>query len=504
MIEGDRMSRVERLSTELLKHFIEQGSFYAALDLPPEASGREILDALRQRRREYPDLDPEWNNMHTVLTQQRSLYNQALVVRDQTARRLESEFGRNGLSRYPRHIIWSRLWGKPSNVGMIKREAKRIIQEAKQWQQSEDAYQRARAQLAREYGEVVFDLLNLDLLHRNLPDHPDALLHFAEEMQKAAREVIQRLLTLDITADEVRSGQATRTIIRKSDDCKRCRGKGKITLRSKEIAKEAGHNAELHEQICRELLRSDQKHIQADQLRRITALALAQSLNEARHSTELREQIWREVLRWPFTSSEMMPWANTGLFRAAGGIGTPVGWLRRWLDDREIETLCPICCSEVTFRLPSVLSKGRIIRGDLRDSEEKVYARVKGTTRPTKPVIQRATVAAKMAAAIVLILEFLRLIPSISAALVGIPSPPFASRIDDDLRETGLRGLAFLLLISALIWGAFNHQLVWRTILTQPPALWAVLVLLSVLFYYATGPHQSEDGESDNSAFEVY
>jgi DnaJ-class molecular chaperone len=104
-----------KLSEAQVKRLIEQGDFYEALGVSPKASDREILDALRQRRRGYRTLDQEWNEMHTVLTQQRSLYDEARAARDQVCDTIASEFGEVVFDVSPKASVWRQIWEKVSS-----------------------------------------------------------------------------------------------------------------------------------------------------------------------------------------------------------------------------------------------------------------------------------------------------------------------------------------------------------------------------------------------------
>lgn len=425
-------------SEAAVKRLIEQGDFYETLGVSPTASNREILDALRQRRREYRALDQEWNEMHTVLTQQRGLYDQARAERDRTLRGIERKFGKKVASRYPKHVIWPRIWGRHRQVGQIKREALRIVQDAEQWKHSEDAYQQTRAQLDREYGQVVFDLLNLDQLRGNLPDHPEALLHFAEETQKAARQVIEGLPTLEIMAEEVRSGEAKRTLTRKREDCRRCRGKGRITLRGMEVVEEAKQNAQLREQMLRQGFPVD--------------LLL---------SYEPVGPLTKYIM---LTLTEQTP---------------------DWLGDLHVKMPCPLCSSEVTFRLPSDVAQGQVVRGDQKDGGEKVHARVKSIIGKqiefgaSKPATPRFTFREKMVAAAALILTFFGHIPCLFGG-----QPVYTAQ--DNVLDPGLRGLALLGSIAILVWYVIIQRPVQSAVLPIFNESMAMGLLLTLLLYYAT------------------
>jgi hypothetical protein len=159
--------------------------------------------------------------------------------------------------------------------------------------------------------------------------------------------------------------------------------------------------------------------------------------------------------------------------------------------DLRVEMPCPACSSEVTFRLTSGLPQGQIIRGDQTDGGEKAYAKVKAIigeqieVGASKPVAPRFTFREKMVAAAALILTFFGHIPGLFGFQPVYTAP-------DNVLDPGLRGLAYLGSIAALVWGAINYQLVWSAIQTQYEIAGFVGACLVGLLYFAIGPHRSK------------
>ncbi|MBC7254531.1 MAG: hypothetical protein H5T66_00275 [Chloroflexi bacterium] len=200
-----------------------EGEYFEALGVAEGAGSKEILVALMERRREYPMMDEAWNAIHLALLQERSKYDAARAARDFLIREVQG-FPANVRPHFSKASLWARAW-KPNETPNPVALRLKVHQEAAEWQRVEQTFANARQQLATEYGEAIFALLdhttNWQEVRKKLPDTPLALEQFTQNMLKTGRSSAAELPPLEISSDEIAHGQAKRSYVTKAQ-CGRC------------------------------------------------------------------------------------------------------------------------------------------------------------------------------------------------------------------------------------------------------------------------------------------
>jgi len=221
-----------------LQRLIDEGEYLQALGVPRTAGGRDILGALMQRRREFPRLDRQWNEMHTALLQQREQYDQACTARDQLVAEARRSRAKAVGERFSKQAVWQRLRERSKQSLPLVARVQAIRQEMREWEKVEREWQAARERLAQEHGDLIFSLLdeatNWREAERKLPESPAAKARFAQQALQAAADLVAKLPALDITQAEVDQGKARRLRIRKQV-CPRCHGKRHMYPSSEEL-----------------------------------------------------------------------------------------------------------------------------------------------------------------------------------------------------------------------------------------------------------------------------
>lgn len=221
-----------------LQRLIDEGEYLQALGVPRAAGGREILGALMQRRREFPRLDRQWNEMHTALLQQREQYDQACAARDQLVAEVRRSPVKAVGERFSKQAVWQRLHERSKQSLPLAARVQAIRQEVREWEKVEREWQAARERLAKEHGELVFKLLdeatNWREAERSLPESPVAKARFTQQALQAAADLVAKLPALDITQGEMDRGEAKRLRIHKQV-CSRCHGRRHVYPSSEEL-----------------------------------------------------------------------------------------------------------------------------------------------------------------------------------------------------------------------------------------------------------------------------
>lgn len=200
-----------------------EGEYFEALGVAERAGSKEILVALMERRREYPAMDEAWNAIHLALLQERNKYDAARAARDFLVREVQG-FPASVHPHFSKASLWERAW-KPNEVPNLAALRLEVHQEAAEWLRVERAFTNARQQLAAEYGEAIFALLdhttNWQEVRKKLPDTPLALEQFMRNMLETGRSSAAELPPLEISSDEIAHGQAKRGYVTKAQ-CGRC------------------------------------------------------------------------------------------------------------------------------------------------------------------------------------------------------------------------------------------------------------------------------------------
>lgn len=210
---------------------IAQGDYYEALEVLPDASGRDVLVALMTMRRELPELDRDWNAIHVALLQQRAAYDAARQMRDETLARLKRQYDAIVCRHIPPEAVWQRLWAAQQEGMPLVERQREILAQAAAWDRAERKMSAARAALTAEFGQGVLTLLdvatNWQKVYQGLPDAPPALEAFAAQMAESGRSFATQLPAVDITPQEWNQRQAKRLLIRQ-ETCARCHGTRRV------------------------------------------------------------------------------------------------------------------------------------------------------------------------------------------------------------------------------------------------------------------------------------
>lgn len=227
-----------------------EGEYYEAVGVAEEASSKEILMALVERRREYPALDDAWNAMHAALLQHRELYDGTRALCDLLSQEIADGCPFDVRRRFSKSVLWKRLWNPddPPDFLLVRLEIQR---EAAEWVRVERAFAEARRQLAQECGEAVFALLDQTTNWQQVRERPETPAEFEQfilQMIKTARSSAAELPALEINPSEVSAGQAKRAFITKMQ-CLRCGGTHRVRWGLSEIASQWDTFLEQHPEI---------------------------------------------------------------------------------------------------------------------------------------------------------------------------------------------------------------------------------------------------------------
>ncbi len=253
----------ERAAASPAAHALAQriaaGDYYEALGISSDATGREILAALMPRRREFPGLDQEWNAIHTSLTQQRARYDAARSIRDEIVDDLIRHYDRGVSEHLSRQAVWQQLWDPQDVDAPLALRKAQVMSQAQAWQHAEESLARARQALSAEFGQEIWPLLdagtNWQQVRRNLPDLPQALEAFAEQLPTSGRELASKLPEIEISAQEAAENKAQRLQVYRQA-CPTCQGTRRVQRSLQQawrenVASEARTVQELSEVIRR-------------------------------------------------------------------------------------------------------------------------------------------------------------------------------------------------------------------------------------------------------------